>query len=281
MDQDDRGDGLTGNKNIYNSGDWGNGNSGWTDAGSSGSSQNDEQVARAILVVIAVIAGVIVIPIALVVAVFYYLFFRIARWRPLPQCIVAAVISVIGMMRFIGMGMFSPMVSTIRGVITAHDAITESLRVIASSWMSTSISLGLAVGPWIAVVISMLMIRKMATSPWLVVNEGLPIRWMYQFRFRPTPIDLIRRHAVVRAIRSDTLHPWHRRDMVPLGVEEHPLNPDENPLRNRDFQVISRAEDEVPKHTMVTGAAGSGKTVTLKSMMTRDIDNHKTIFVID
>jgi hypothetical protein len=264
----------------YNSGDWGAHNHGWSDG--TGSAQTDDAIVKTIGFIIIIVLAFIALPALIVALVVYMVFFRLMRFRPTFIATLNAILSIIGIAWFNDKGGFKPAIDLIRGLkFTDKNAIMASLSTLPSGIMSSLTPLCLIIGPWLAFIFVIMQCARMRNSPHLVLNEGLSPKWMYHFRFRMSPVEIIMKRIMISKIRQDKLHPYHRKDLIPLGVEEEPLNPPEDPMKIKNEVLVCRAEDEAPKHTMVTGAAGSGKTVTLKSMMTRDIDNHKTIFVID
>ena len=272
----------------YNSGDWGDDNHGWDDGPSAGwsnsssSSKTDEGLVKTIGAVIAILLAVLALPLLIVAVTTYWAFFRIGRYRPRFIVILNLIVTIIGLIWFSRSGGFEPLMGVIHGFdASSKDAILSSLSGLPVATMTSLLPLSLVLGPWVGFGFTIMQCMKMRSNPHLIVNEGLSPKWMYHFRFRMSPVEVIMAHRRVDAIKKDTLRPYHRRDLIPMGVEVEPLNPPENPMKVKSDVLICRAEDEVPKHTMVTGAAGSGKTVTLKSMMTRDIDNGKTIIVID
>lgn len=276
---------------YYNSGDWGRGNRGWDNAQpeyyddygmpqQAGPSQADEALAASIGKVLLVIIGILCIPIIVVVGVFYALF-RWIRLRPGFIALIGAISTLFGFIMFMHGNVLARFLGTIPAQVTDFQVWKTSWPIIIKSYLNMGISVGMMIGPWIALVFIYMQCRKMRNSPWLVVNEGLSPKWMYGFTFRQTPFEILKTHLEVSKIKNDTLRPYGRKNLMPLGIEEDPLDKSEDPLKNRKNQLICRAEDEVPKHTLVTGAAGAGKTDTLKSMMLRDLDRGTTIVGID
>lgn len=268
----------------YNSGDWGNGNSGWSNAPQgpgADTSQTDAMIVKGIGVILGAIIGVMVLPIAVIAILFYWLF-RFLRLRPKSIAIIGGFVAVVSALLFVKNGMFNPFLKTLHGFdFTGPGTAQGKIMILLKGLYSSMIWVGGMIGPWIGLGFAQAQVLKMRNSPWLVVNEGLKPKWMYHFRFRLSPFEIWKHKETVKKIKADTYKPYGRSDLTPLGFEDEPLQTPEDPSAIKRYQVICRAEDEVPKHTMVTGAAGSGKTVTLKSMMTRDIDRHKTIVVID
>lgn len=268
-----------------NSGDWGAGNSGWSNAAPSrDTSASDAAIAKIMLSVLGIVLGVVFIlfiPVLVVMGLFYSLF-RYGRFRPSLIAAASAVSAVIALVVIACTGGVDGVLAALHAIdFSAGAAAKPQVMAFAAALYSFMSKVAFVVGPWLGLLLSIVQLRKMQQSPWLVVNEGLSPKWMYHFRFRLSPFEAWRAKREEKEIREDKLRPYGRRDLVPMGIEDEPLNEEKDPAKVRLKRVVCRAEDEVPKHTMVTGAAGSGKTATLKSMMTRDIDNHKTIVVID
>lgn len=265
-----------------NSGDWGAGNSGWSNAAPSrDTSASDAAIAKITLGVLGIVLGVVCLPVIVVMGLFYSLF-RYGRFRPSLIAAASAVSTVIALVVIACTGGVDGVLAALHAIdFSAGGAAKPQAMAFAASLYAFMSKAAFVVGPWLGLLLSIVQLRKMQQSPCLVVNEGLSPKWMYHFRFRLSPFEAWRAKREEKEIREDRLKPYGRRDLVPLGIEDEPLNEEKDPAKVRLKRVVCRAEDEVPKHTMVTGAAGSGKTVTLKSMMTRDIDNHKTIVVID
>lgn len=276
---------------YYNSGDWGHGNRGWDDPSPNdqyyddpyyqrGPSQADEALARGIGKVLLVLIGLVCLPVLLVGGIFYCLF-RFLRFRPRFIAFIGLISTIIGWLMISKGGLFAGLMAAFSGKGLNFAAWKASFPVIFKAFIDVSIPLSMMVGPWIGLALVLTQCMKMRNSPWLVENEGLSPKWMYGFTFRQSPFEVLKTRLEVKKIRNDTLKPYGKSTLMPLGIEEEPLNKDSDPLKNRKNQLICRAEDEVPKHTLVTGAAGAGKTDTLKSMMLRDMDRRTTFFAID
>lgn len=265
-----------------NTGNWGSGNSGWSDAPvrQGGASASDVAIMQLILWLVGVVLAVVFVPVFIVGGLFYMLF-RFGRFRISLISGVAAVTTALAALVLVETGGWADVASSFQSLdLTAADA-KDQIAAVAKVFYGFMAKVGFVIGPWAGVMLASMQLKKMQQSPWLVVNEGLTPKWMYHFRFRMSPFESLKAKMEEKEIREDKLRPYGRRDLVPLGIEDEPLKEEEDPAKIKMKRVVCRAEDEVPKHTLVTGAAGSGKTVTLKSMMTRDIDDHKTIVVID
>lgn len=284
----------------YNSGDWGDTNKGWDDGPETVVVENhggmsDEQAARMddaiakgaafiILLALFILSLPFLLGMVLSGAVAYSLF-RFLHYRPKFIAMFSGVFSVIMLIVFMMNGAFAKIGSGYASIITGikqHVGVLDAVHTGLSSTFVPLFILGLLAGVWVGLCCVVWQTRRMKNAPWLVESDSLATnKWMHGFTYRTSPFEKAKKDRIIAGIKADTYHPYRRSDLTPLGIEEEPLMKSPDPAKNKSYQVVCRADDEVPKHTMVTGAAGSGKTVTLKSLMTRDIENGKTIFVID
>lgn len=262
----------------YNSGHWDKGNDGWDNKDSRVA---DERVAKTLILLVGLILAVVALPVLIIAAIFYYVMFRILHYRPRFQALVATILSIIGVIAGMSVGWFNPVIYTIRNLhINSFNDFTQHFGTIAGSFMLSMTIVGLIVGSWAGFTTAWLMLQRLRKSPYLI-NEDPIFKWQYHYSFRESPISKRKTANIIKQIKADTLVPYNNPSFIPLGIEEKPIDHNYDPVTVVPNRVISRSDDEIVKHTMVTGTSGSGKTVTLKSMMTRDIKKHRTIFVID
>lgn len=107
-------------------------------------------------------------------------------------------------------------------------------------------------------------IRQMRVNPHRLLVAG---SWMYKFKYRPTPLQIFRRKKTIEGLKSGS---FAAEDKAPLGLDE--LNND---------CVAYRYNTEAIKQNLIVGASGSGKTITLLSLMMNDIKNGMPVIVID
>lgn len=92
--------------------------------------------------------------------------------------------------------------------------------------------------------------------------------WMHQFKYRRTPRELALRKKRIKQLKAGVLVDEER---VPLGIDES----------NGD-KIAYRYYDEAVKHTLISGASGSGKTLfSMLSLIRGDIENQVPTFIID
>lgn len=105
---------------------------------------------------------------------------------------------------------------------------------------------------------------KFKTSKWMVES---PSMWSYKFRFADTPWEKWRKHRIRSSILNGT-HP-HKSDETIIGVNDETGEP------------VTRTYDEANRHTFVSGASGTGKTVFITSMVRQDILNRVPCILVN
>lgn len=107
--------------------------------------------------------------------------------------------------------------------------------------------------------------RQMKSNPHRLALEG---NWQYKFKHRRTPIEYFKRKRKIEQLKNGTLKV---KNATPLGID----------LDFNEDEVVCRFQAESVKHTFLTGATGSGKTISLLSMIYNDIVNGGTSVVLD
>lgn len=124
-------------------------------------------------------------------------------------------------------------------------------------------------------------VMQFNNNPSILFMDG----WMYRFSYRTTPWELINRRMLKSSIKSGKVYgPKY----APLGVrEERPriqveeIDDTRSSLEVNKADIVSRSYNSAMKHTIVTGETGSGKTVTMLSLMYNDILNGYPLCVVD
>jgi len=106
-------------------------------------------------------------------------------------------------------------------------------------------------------------IKQMQSNPHRL---RLPGSWTYNFKFKKTPAE---KKKLSRDIENLKNGMYVSSEAAPLGINED------------SDEVAFRYYDEAVGHTLVTGASGSGKTISLLSLILSDIQNQKSIIIID
>lgn len=107
--------------------------------------------------------------------------------------------------------------------------------------------------------------RKLKTNPHRI---KLPGSWMHNFKYRRTPIEVLKRNQKIKNLKNGF---YSFNDRAPLGIDE----------TNLGDNIVYRYNSEAVRQTLITGAAGSGKTITLFSLMKSDIDSDRSVIAID
>lgn len=106
--------------------------------------------------------------------------------------------------------------------------------------------------------------HNVRTTPHLRQDKG---SWTYRFEYRRTPIEWLKKRKNIKKLKSGDLVAKNR---SPMGIEE-----------NREDRPVHRYYTEANRHTLITGAAGAGKTFSMMAMILNDIINGKSCIIID
>ena len=119
-----------------------------------------------------------------------------------------------------------------------------------SQWWKSAIAVWVVVGTIVGIVIITIESREMKTSAYRTELKG---DWMYHFTFRRTPLELLIKKKLVKGLQTGQ---YVSDERSPLGINEE-----------GKYSIVSRYQNEANKHTLITGNSGSGKTVTLMSLI--------------
>lgn len=201
---------------------------------------------------ILIVLGLVFLPGAIVAYSLWYLF-RYQRNRPTVVGTVAAAVGIIGLIT-LGIG-----VSGLSQLFGDLSNFTKYLPPLISAWIGLSVVLGAPTGygfVWLEA-------RRLKRNPYLTQLEG---SWRYRFSYRRTPLQILERKKNVQKLKNGLLTTVKR---SPMGLDE------------KTDEVVSRYSTEAAKHTFITGQTGSGKSITMQSLMRSDIETGKTVVVID
>lgn len=229
-----------------------------------------------IAIILAVSMPTAVIVLCLVAAGVWSLL-RYERLRPSVVSIIGIMIAAVSMMIFAAA--FSPS----RMFAEAEDALQNGGGAgrIFGVWAATSplMLVGAALGAICGVAFAFVTRWRMQRDPYLVQRKG---EKYYHFRYRRTPLQMLKRKSLIRSLKTDGYRPSRRAgDGFGLGIEEEPINPPDDPADIPIDQPICRMDDEVPTHTVITGQTGSGKTITMQNLIRHDMEKRKTMFILD
>lgn len=195
------------------------------------------------------------IPAVLFGLLFYWVFLRLLKLRRSVSGFIT--------LAFVGTSYLS--LTMLDGVSRAMDAFTASGSIIENwselIYLLAPLSVGL--GALFGYALILWDVRDIYNNPHRVELPGF---WTYKIRWRKTPLELLRKRRALKALREGRLIDDRR---APLGYEE------------KEDRVGYRFTEESVRHTLVTGAAGSGKTISMLSMMRADIESGRTVIAID
>lgn len=212
---------------------------------------SNSAIAKIILFVIAIPF----IPAVLFGVVFYWVFLRILKFRRSVSGLVALAISAIAYSLIRYFDSLDRAISAFTGSGGIAENWTEVLYLVGP------LSLGL--GAIIGYGIILWDVRDIKNNPHRVELPGF---WTYKLKWRKTPLELWRKRKAIKSLKTGALIETNR---APLGYEEE-----------KD-RVAYRFAEESVYHTIVTGAAGSGKTISMLSMMRADIEAGRTVIAVD
>lgn len=206
--------------------------------------EGGDHVGAAVLIVL----SILFLPGAIVAMVLFWMI-RFLHLRPHIIVIVAVICSLVGVGMWYGGGGFSSLLRVFSGDISGHVMPALGLNMVLGSIAG----LVLVWGTW----------YQMRNSPQRYESPG---DWMYHFRYRRTPIEIARHKNVVESLQQGRRY---FPDAAPLGLD------------TSNDKVVYRYNKEAVRSTLATGAPGSGKSVTMLSLIRNDILNERSLVCID
>lgn len=201
------------------------------------------------------ILGIPLIPAAAVGLFLYWLLLRKLKFRRSMSLLVTLVLVAIS-----GLAIeISSAFDKFMGSFTMAGGIVENWQ--QTLWLLAPMSL--ALGALFGLGVIIWEVRDIHNNPHKVELPGF---WTYNLKWRKTPLESLRKKKAIKALREGSLISEER---APLGYEE-----------DAD-RVGYRYAEEAIRHTLVTGAAGSGKTISMLAMMRADIEAGRTIAAVD
>lgn len=214
----------------------------------SGSGDAESAAGRAIL-------GILFFP-ALFVAIWFYV---AGRWGRLRLSVLS------------GIALFIEFFALASWVLTsAHIQAWETLSdysSISENWMNLVVPVilgALILGCPLGLFITWWEFRAMKTSPHRLRLEG---DWMYDFKFRMTPTEWMKRQKLVQMLKTGESADVNK---FPLGLDE-----------DEPCSVVMQYTDEAKRHTLIAGNTGSGKSITLMQKIRSLIQLGVPIAIID
>lgn len=200
-----------------------------------------------------VAAGVVFSGALVVALLFYFVFLRWLKLKGRVSGVIALLVAFLSGLYIYSVNSFSLFIGALRAFPDVN--FIDILQL----FIPGSVLLGSLVG-WGFILKELYEIK---TNPHRVELEGF---WTYKLKLKRTPFEYFRRKSNIKKLHLRELVTENR---TPLGINED------------DDQVVYRFTEEAVKHTLVTGAAGSGKTISLLSMMRADIESGRTVIAID
>lgn len=217
----------------------------------------DDRSSDMAFTLIKIIVGAVVLPAVVYGSIFYYVLLRKLKQR----LSVTLIISALSILILYGVWTLDPVGETFIGTFESFSHLKENWKDLIPGFIVIQLALGTLFGLLIIAV----SIYQMKANPHRLKIEG---NWMYQFVFNRTPWEYFMRKKKIKALKEGELSDEKR---SPIGL-------DENDKRDT---VAYRYVEESVQHTIITGAAGSGKTVTELSLMLSDIKMGRSFTVID
>lgn len=196
------------------------------------------------------VIGILFFPVTIVAFCFDWLLFRKLKYRPSFSLPLAVALSLLFALLFWGLSLGSKFVAA----LLALDWGGLILPLIVGN-----LTLGFLVGGFFCWYED----RRLKKSPWLINQEG---EWFYKFSYRRSPFDKVRLKKEIDDLKAGE---FITEEATPLGIDE------------TSDRVVYRYLPESYKHTLITGASGSGKTITMLNLIDADIQSNRTVFVID
>lgn len=145
--------------------------------------------------------------------------------------------------------------------------VLDNISQIKEVWVNllpAVIPINLIIGGFFGLLIVFVQIRQIKNNPHKLKLEG---SWLYNFKFRRTPWQVLRRKQTIKGLKEGH---YSNDEKAPLGLDEE----------NGD-KIAYRYNSEAVRQTLISGAAGSGKTITMLSMIHNDIQAGKPVIVTD
>lgn len=222
-------------------------------------------------IMVAVLA-VLFLPAIIIAWAIYYL--GLAKGRQKRSVILSGTLTMI---------VIALMYGSLSDATTRASAALSDVTGIAQNWTEyipllvvVSVIIG-AVGGFTLTVIQ---VGRLIKNPYLLHMEG---PWK-NFTFRPTPLENRRTKKLITQLKDGSLSD---KDKAPLGIttkiyEDPEDNKNTGGLKTKaTCEVAYRYQADARKNTVMSGGVGSGKTITMLSMIRSDIVHGLPVIMID
>lgn len=196
------------------------------------------------------VLGFAIFPALLLFSLIYVILFKLAKWKPQFNSIILGILLLLSIIISIP---FNP----------------YDLSNYYSSYIFLCIYLGILFG-WGFILYRAYLLKK---NPELTVVRG----WAYNFKYKKSPLAKLKKNILKRKLSNGELLSM---EAAPMGVldDKVVLTSSEN---YDDESVVYRYYEEAFKTTLIFGATGSGKTITMESLMHNDIQAGFPVCCID
>lgn len=214
---------------------------------------------KAILSAVAVVLCILMPAPILMAAVVAFALWGVFRWIHVRISVITGVSIIMSAFSVLMLARTSPW-SALPGVLS--HAVSPGAGSIPSRivyiYSGTSGFLwgGVILGCIVGTLCSFMTRGKIHYNPFLVLTKG---ERFYHWRYRRTPLEMLRRRIMIKKMKDETFRT--KGDSFPMGIEEEPINPPEDPAYIKYDTPISRYASEAFTHSLLTGASGSGKEV--------------------
>lgn len=199
--------------------------------------------------------ALLALPAALVGACFYGLL-RFLRLRPSLITILALGASALGAL---GWHLTGSWASLRLWALGGTEALQKwHLAVEPLIWAS------LILGPLMGVGMVAWQLYQLRQNPHL---REIPNSWMYHLTYRRTPWEILKRERLRKSLSQGTLV---SDKASPLGINE-----------DGEYRPVFRYVAEAVMHTLIVGASGSGKSITLLSLILSDLMAGRPVVILD
>lgn len=199
---------------------------------------------------------------AIIIGFGIWAIFRWVHVRASVMISASAILSVISAIMFTKSFTTSELQLAIMNIIAKNSEPIGSR--IKDAWRQTSglIWIGVIIGCIAGIIALIITKNRIHNNPFLVVTKG---EKYYHWRYRRTPKQLLRRYMIIKEMKEGTYK--SNKDSYPMGIEEEPINPPDDPAYIKYDTPISKYASEAFTHSLVTGASGSGKDLNKDTLL--------------
>lgn len=196
-------------------------------------------------------AGAIIFLPAIIVAYFYYLLlFRLLKYKPSFSYLTILSIFTLILIPSLFLNEFS-----FQNILPSY------------------IIIGVLIGHLVGIVLIFNKARFLRKNPGLTALSGA---W-HGFKYKKTPLEKMQKKKIKKQLKNGELHSI---DKAPIGLLDAPVILDNNVEFDKE-RAVYRYYEEGNKATLIFGAPGSGKTISLLNLILNDIEAGLPLCVIN